>query len=74
MAVSYYHSPIGILKITSDGSFLTGVRAAEKVEKDDPDVITEMAVDQLEEFFHGNRKDFSVPLLVTGTDFQKKMF
>lgn len=36
--------------------------------------IIEKAIVQLDEFFAGERKDFDVPLLFVGTDFQKKVW
>ncbi len=34
----------------------------------------EKVVSELDEYFRGGRKDFSVPLVYTGTDFQKKVW
>jgi len=36
--------------------------------------IIEQAIVQLKEYFEGNRKEFSVPLDLIGTDFQKKVW
>lgn len=36
--------------------------------------VTELAVSQLDEYFAGKRKEFSVPLLFAGTEFQKKVW
>lgn len=36
--------------------------------------VIERAVEQLDEFFAGQRKEFDVPLLFTGTDFQKAVW
>lgn len=36
--------------------------------------VIEKAVKQLDEFFAGQRKEFDVPLLFTGTDFQKAVW
>ena len=36
--------------------------------------VIEKAIVQLDEFFAGERKDFDVPLLFVGTDFQKKVW
>lgn len=36
--------------------------------------VIEKAVKQLDEYFAGKRKDFDVPLLFVGTDFQKKVW
>ncbi len=36
--------------------------------------ITEETANQLNEYFAGKRKEFDIPLLFTGTDFQKKVW
>ena len=36
--------------------------------------VLEMAVGQLDEYFAGTRREFDVPLLFVGTDFQKKVW
>ena len=36
--------------------------------------VIEMAAGQLDEYFRGERREFSVPLLFAGTDFQKKIW
>ncbi len=41
--------------------------------EEDTDVILK-TVKQLNEYFSGKRKEFSIPLLFTGTDFQKKVW
>ena len=42
--------------------------------EDGTSVVIEKAVGQLDEFFAGKRKNFDVPLLLIGTDFQKKVW
>ncbi|TDQ18279.1 methylated-DNA-[protein]-cysteine S-methyltransferase [Algoriphagus boseongensis] len=36
--------------------------------------VLEQTISQLDEFFTGKRKDFSIPLLTVGTDFQKSVW
>lgn len=43
------------------------------VEDKETDVISE-AFSQLEEYFNGRRKDFDLPLVCNGTDFQKSVW
>jgi methylated-DNA-[protein]-cysteine S-methyltransferase len=38
------------------------------------DAIIDLAITQLEEYFERKRKDFDVPLLLVGTDFQRKVW
>lgn len=37
-------------------------------------VVLETAILQLKQYFAGNRKSFDIPMLVVGTDFQKKVW
>lgn len=41
---------------------------------DTPSEITQRAAYELEEYFAGRRRTFSIPLLFAGTDFQKKVW
>ena len=75
-------SPIGRLLLTGDGHALTGLwmldslrfsgRHSARVEARltlSPETFSEVAV-QLEEYFGGDRKEFTVPLAPNGTPFQ----
>jgi len=71
-------SPIGRLLLASDGHALTGLwmldadKHSARVEKGltpSPETFTEVAA-QLEEYFAGDRKEFTVPLAPSGTAFQ----
>jgi methylated-DNA-[protein]-cysteine S-methyltransferase len=75
-------SPIGRLLLTGDGHALTGLwmldapsfsgRHPARVEaglRPSPETFTEVAA-QLEEYFGGDRKEFTVPLAPSGTPFQ----
>ena len=71
-------SPIGRLLLTGDGYALTGLwmldadRHSARVEEGltlSPSAFTDVAT-QLEEYFAGDRKEFTVPLAPTGTPFQ----
>ena len=70
-------SPIGRLLLTSDGHALTGLWMldADRHSARDlgltlsPSAFTEVA-SQLEEYFAGDRKEFTVPLAPAGTPFQ----
>ena len=72
---TYYDSPIGLLEITGTEQGITGVHFVEK--KSDPDpaipVPLKNCCRQLYEYFVGGRKEFSLKLLLDGTNFQKKL-
>ena len=71
---TYYRSPIGLFRLRSDGEQLTGLDFCDENEayQDEdnanwplPEVRTE-----LDEYFAGVRKDFTVPVRFVGTGFQ----
>lgn len=73
---TYYDSEIGPLEITGMEKGITGLRFVEKKATPDsalPSVVEE-ALKQLEEYFEGKRKDFTVKLILEGTDFQKQVW
>jgi len=41
---------------------------------EDPDIHTESAKTQLREYFEGNRDQFDLPLLLEGTNFERKVW
>src|SRR5207237_2704937 len=75
--ISYFHSPLGILRITgseigiqsvnfTDESFITSFSSS--------NIFIEDCIAQLEEYFFGRRKVFSLSLDLIGTDFRKKIW
>ncbi len=80
---SHMASPWGPLLIFSDGQYLTGLYFADESHcpKVNPDWIEDetaipfpMAVGQLNRYFEGTLREFSLPLLTQGTDFQKTVW
>jgi len=71
---AYYHSPIGFIEILGTEQGLTAVNFVRRRpgEADAPDPALRAAVAQIDEYFHGKRKEFSLILHLEGTDFQKK--
>ncbi len=68
--VSYLETPIGHLRIISNGAGITGIKFLDYDGPDDPDIHTESAKTQLKEYFDGLRNEFSLTLLPEGTDFE----
>lgn len=77
-------SPVGTLRLATDGEHLTGVYftehrhapqdlGAEVEESAAPPVLRE-AVGQLREYFAGTRTGFRLPLSAPGTDFQQRVW
>ncbi len=70
-------TPIGILEIVSDESFLIKLdllKTTDGLRPINPNPITERAKNQLLEYFEGKRTVFDIPLSPQGTDYQKKVW
>jgi methylated-DNA-[protein]-cysteine S-methyltransferase len=73
----YYRSPIGILEITGTDQGVTTIYFLNA----DPDRLADVptppvltCLNQLNEYFNGERKEFSVPLQLAGTAFQMRVW
>lgn len=71
---AYYKSPIGIIEILAEGdqiSRLTYLDEGKKMPKSEPAKgVLKTFLKQLEEYFKGKRREFTVKFKVAGTDFQ----
>jgi methylated-DNA-[protein]-cysteine S-methyltransferase len=73
-----YHSPVGDLKLVSDGTYLIGLhfwwdRHPSKSEAESGDDKIEpfpRVVRQLDQYFEGKRTEFDIPIRFIGTPFQ----
>jgi methylated-DNA-[protein]-cysteine S-methyltransferase len=78
MNVQYLPSPIGTLRLLSNGAQLTRIEF-EGQHSDDaaissPDPVLHAAVAQLEDYFRGQRHTFDLPLAAGGTPFQHSVW
>lgn len=72
-----YQTSVGLLTLSSEGDFLTEVLFGNAMKPDaveQKNAVTDQAVLQLEEYFAGKRKNFTLPLLLRGTSFQKQVW
>ncbi|MEX0724061.1 MAG: methylated-DNA--[protein]-cysteine S-methyltransferase [Gracilimonas sp.] len=72
--VSYIESPIGFLRILSNGSGITEIKFMDYDGPEDPDIHTESAKTQLREYFEGHRSSFQLELIPDGTGFEQKVW
>lgn len=73
--IQYYPSPIGILKIEATSSHITAVNfVSTQGEDESVNTITQHCQQQLQEYFSGGRKIFSLHLQPKGTDFQQRVW
>ena len=76
MVESYIETPLGVAKLEGDAmglSSITVLDTDEKITEIVPEVLEDAAY-QLQEYFEGKRKSFSLTLNPQGTDFQKKVW
>jgi methylated-DNA-[protein]-cysteine S-methyltransferase len=72
----YMESPIGVLELKAEEEWLVSLRFASEVK---PAPVTEQpllleAKRQLEEYFKGIRDEFTLPLKIEGTEFQREVW
>ena len=70
--IGYYESPVGWLCIRSDEEAVTEVSFCDAWKPEARNQIIDRCIRELEEYFHGTRKSFQVPLKFDrGTKFQQ---
>ncbi len=68
-------SPVGWIRITaSDAAVLSIHLGAKRLPEITPNVVTDNAKKELQEYFLGKRERFSLPYTLEGTEFQKKVW
>jgi methylated-DNA-[protein]-cysteine S-methyltransferase len=74
---TYYHSPIGLLKLSASDTYVTSILYWDQ---EQPDATTNdngplaLCMHQLDEYFNGKRQQFDFPMQQTGTEFQQKVW
>lgn len=71
---SYLETPIGFIRILSNGKQLYNLSFQETDGPEDPDQITEWAKTQLSEYFSGTRTMFNIPFLLDGSEFESRVW
>lgn len=72
MEVLYYRSPVGLIRLCADEKGLYEASLADALGADAPGPTVRQAAAELDEYFAGRRKCFTVPLALRGTPFQRK--
>ena len=77
---AFYKSPIGLLKISGTESFINGIHfvdAAEALGEKPDELMPAVLINCIEEliqYFQGQRRFFEFPMNQDGTEFQKKVW
>ena len=76
MPTAYCKTPIGIISITEEDGFITSVYALDgEHEVTPPETpLLQLAIQQLDEYFAGDRKVFDLPLKQQGSAFQQQVW
>lgn len=75
--IAYYKIKYGTLLVGYEDGAITRLNCTRENEvfiDGEPCPLTDMAFSQLQEYFQGERKQFSLPLNPKGTNFQKKVW
>jgi methylated-DNA-[protein]-cysteine S-methyltransferase len=73
---TYYHSPVGILRISGTENYISEISFYDKVQRTDakrknlPPLMIQ-CIEQLIQYFHGERRIFEFPVHQEGTKFQQ---
>ncbi|HEY6505932.1 MAG TPA: methylated-DNA--[protein]-cysteine S-methyltransferase [Chitinophagaceae bacterium] len=76
---TYYHSPIGLLKISGTEDYISEVSFHDNTEKSEgrkkhlPPLLIQ-CIEQLIHYFHGERRIFELPVNQPGTPFQQTVW
>jgi methylated-DNA-[protein]-cysteine S-methyltransferase len=62
------------MKVEADENHITEIIFIDQPVASNPNRLTDLATNQLEDYFSGKRKSFNLPLLLQGTDFQKLIY
>lgn len=74
MYISFYDSPIGLIKIVANEEAIVALDFVYKRSKESENDVIRQCKIQLDEYFKGIRKEFDVNIEINGTDFQKKVW
>jgi methylated-DNA-[protein]-cysteine S-methyltransferase len=78
MTSTYYKSPLGYILLIAEEKGLREIRFLNEnknnCKENNSNFILNQAIYELNEYFYGNRKIFTVPTIVEGTQFQKKVW
>jgi len=74
MFKQYFKSPLGILEIVADNKYILSINFVTKVKQDKSNALTKQCVVQLRKYFKGQIKVFDIPIKLSGTLFQQKVY
>lgn len=74
MKIGYVEGLGNIWEIRTNGDKLISIKMVENALTGDEDAYLELCKSQLQEYFNGSRKEFSLDYILQGTDFQQQVW
>lgn len=74
MYINFYNSPLGLLKLQTSEKGLKKIEYTSNAGKINSTAILDQAIEQLDEYFEGDRDAFDLPLDIKGTKFQVQVW
>ena len=78
--VTYYQSPVGLIRIAGNDQYISEITFVDKIEKPPTDkkrqlpALVIQCVEELIQYFHGQRKSFDLPISQEGSAFQQRVW
>lgn len=66
-------TPVGPIAVFCEDTFITAIKFGDYGSSGDAEILME-AKKEIEEYFEGKRRSFTLPLKLEGTDYQKKVW
>ena len=73
MYQAYYESELGLLEITANDKGITSVIFVDERQEERTNEMIDQCINELDEYFKGKRKEFTVPLSAEEHHFKKCM-
>ena len=70
----YINTPIGQMEITANDNSVLSIYFVDRVKSVNSNALTELAKQQLLQYFDGTLTEFDMPIELIGTDFQKRVW
>lgn len=71
----YLETTLGLMEIICEDESLIGLKlVSEKTHRECENKTSKKVKSQIKEYLNGSRKTFNIPIKLTGTDFQKRVY
>lgn len=71
----YLETTLGLMEIICEDESLVGLKlVSEKTHRECENKTSKKVKSQIKEYLNGSRKTFNIPIKLTGTDFQKRVY